>query len=251
MNSLQRYYLNNFLDADRQEGMDLMTSHSQFSLDGVTEQDRQNTNPRQYFRDSDMSLADAARQLIQAGYMTEVSDAGGDQEHVLIRQARRGGMVASRQEESSVVRQQPVAGGFSFRWLPGDLQAHMKSKQQAALVSPYHSDKLRGSTSKKQPPTFDASAALEAMDRRAASDTPWWIVPPSALSDDSSNEDDEVGGLPLVGGMDGADSNMNAGHLLGGAIAACQAPIVTASLLVGAIGFFSPRQRNLDEPSRD
>ncbi|OEU19324.1 hypothetical protein FRACYDRAFT_167624, partial [Fragilariopsis cylindrus CCMP1102] len=31
MNSLQRYYLNNFLDADRQEGYDLMVGHAAFS----------------------------------------------------------------------------------------------------------------------------------------------------------------------------------------------------------------------------
>jgi hypothetical protein len=31
MNSVQRYYLNNFLDADRQEGMDLLTGHQRFS----------------------------------------------------------------------------------------------------------------------------------------------------------------------------------------------------------------------------
>ena len=31
MNSLQRYYLNNFLDADRQEGMDLLVGYANFS----------------------------------------------------------------------------------------------------------------------------------------------------------------------------------------------------------------------------
>ena len=33
MNSLQRYYLNNFMDADRQEGVDLLVGHADFSTD--------------------------------------------------------------------------------------------------------------------------------------------------------------------------------------------------------------------------
>ena len=183
MNSLQRYYLNNFLDADRQEGMDLLVGHTDFGTD-VAEEESQ-------WLDTDASLSDAARSLLN-------HDTGSDGED------EESEFSPHHQRKSLSGRLARLGGGaiskraLDLRWLPGDLQNHMKSN-----------------------PTSDA---LEALDRRSATDQPWWVT----AAEDDSDVDEPNHNLAI--------SSANAGHIIGGLIAATQAPIATAVVVVCMLG---------------
>jgi phosphatidylinositol 4-phosphatase len=184
MNSLQRYYLNNFLDADRQEGMDLLVGHTDFGSD-VAEEEQQ-------WLATDASLSDAARSLLNY-------DTGSDGED------EEGDFSPHHQRKSLSSRLKRLGGGaipkpaLDLRWLPGDLQNHMKSNP--------------------------SSDALEALDRRSATDQPWWVT---AAENDSEDVDELNHNL--------ATSSVNAGHIIGGLIAATQAPIATAVAVVCMLG---------------
>ena len=84
---------------------------------------------------------------------------------------------------------------LDLRWLPGDLQSHMKASANAN--------------------------ALQDLDRRTASDTPWWVIDEDLADKD---EHDELH-LPV-----------NIGHLLGGLIAVMQAPVSTATTILLVLG---------------
>ena len=129
MNSMQRYYLNNFLDADRQEGMDLLTGHQPFSNTAVEDYGEHGTDEDSIGEDTGddyygKSIQEAAR-LMLLGLPKDV-DLDDEKDHVRIK--------ISRQNES---RKLPVGGAFLRRtpssrplgllWLPGDLRSHVRS----------------------------------------------------------------------------------------------------------------------------
>jgi len=173
MNSLQRYYLNNFLDADRQEGMDLMVGYADFSMDDSVDPD---------------SLQEMARSLLLSS-----SDE--------TRFAKRRRIAASR--------------GLEMRWLPGDLQSHMKSYAWGV--------------------NKETKETLEAMEQRAASDAPWWVA--EETSSDEDRDDDETV----------ARTSVNTGHLIGAIVAALQAPGVTAAAVVCMLGFSGTDKKGADK----
>lgn len=92
-----------------------------------------------------------------------------------------------------------------MRWLPGDLQSHMKSHAWGV--------------------NRETQETLEAMDQRAASDEPWWVA--QETSSDEDSDDDE----PVV------RSSVKTRHVIGAVIAALQAPGVTAAATVCLLGF--------------
>jgi hypothetical protein len=163
MNSLQRYYLNNFLDADRQEGMDLLTGYADFTMDDSVDPD--------------------AVQNVAQSLLLSLSD---DK-----RFAKRRRLAASR--------------GLEMRWLPGDLQSHMKSHAWGV--------------------NRETQETLESMDHRSASDDPWWVT--EETTSDEGSDDDE----PVV------RSSVKTGHVIGALIAALQAPGVTAAAVICMLGF--------------
>jgi hypothetical protein len=71
---------------------------------------------------------------------------------------------------------------LDLRWLPGDLQHHVISKARMDEDDASNSDDSNGI--KKE---FCSQAALEAIDRRAATDEPWWVA-----FDDTASDGEEV-----------------------------------------------------------
>jgi len=201
MNSLQRYYLNNFLDADRQEGIDLMVGYAHFAIepdaDQIDEKHLIATN-----RKLVMPSSATAESLLSYSH-DSASDVEDESEYFPIEQRMSlenrlrnigGGSIPGHRQ------------GLDLRWLPGDLQSQMKS--QATATSHRSNQSI--------------SDALEAMDRRSATDQPWWVVPSDADNEKPTH--------------DLSTSSPNAGHVIGGLIAATQAPITTAVAVVCMLG---------------
>jgi hypothetical protein len=168
MNSLQRYYLNNFLDADRQEGMDLMVGYADFSTDD--------------------SFVPVSLQKTRSLLLSSSEES----KYALMKQRKR--------RRISEVR------GLDLRWLPGDLQSHMKSNAWGV--------------------TQETKEALESMDQRSASDEPWWVI----SEDNSSDEDKEGDNEPMV------SVTANTGTVIGALVATIQAPMATATAIVCMLG---------------
>jgi len=92
MNSLQRYYLNNFLDADRQEGYDLMVGHIGFN-----------------FLDDDDGDGTSDDEKLKGVGARSIDD-----------------MLWGSPEEPQEVW--TGSSSLGLNWIPGDLQSHLKSK---------------------------------------------------------------------------------------------------------------------------
>jgi hypothetical protein len=175
MNSLQRYYLNNFLDADRQEGMDLMVGHADFSTDD-------SFDPVSLEKERSMLLSSSE-----------------ESKFALLKQ-RKG---------------RRISEGLDLRWLPGDLQSHMKSHAWGV--------------------TQETKEALESMDQRSASDQPWWVISEESSSAEDKDEDDDELMIP---------SSANTGTVIGALLAALQAPTTTATAIVCMLGLANTGTRS-------
>ena len=206
INSLQRYYLNNFMDADRQEGVDLMTGHVPFSVlrDGEEPHDdaasKKALLKRADRNKMDMSLLQAARTMLEDG------DAAGD------RMLDEASFVSIKRRRRKNILSQMGGPTLDLRWLPGDLQSHVKASANAE--------------------------ELQDLDRRTASDSPWWVINnDDDTSDAERNENDRREEL---------QKPVNIGHVLGGLIAAIQAPVSTASTVLLILGCMQHDSRKED-----
>jgi hypothetical protein len=96
VNSMTRFYLNNFLDADRQEGMDLLTGYAKFDtsdeLGGLD-----HLVPKSVSQKSKKTLMDLFR----------------------------------REKKTDAMA---LDSSLSLTWLPGDLQSHMRSSALSSLA---------------------------------------------------------------------------------------------------------------------
>jgi hypothetical protein len=76
--SLQRYYLNNFMDADRQEGVDLMTGYASFTIvrddDEACEDTASSSSLSNKKTTTNMSLLQAARSILDERDNDQVSN---------------------------------------------------------------------------------------------------------------------------------------------------------------------------------
>jgi len=258
MNSLQRYYLNNFLDADRQEGTDLMVGYQSFSnLDDDVDDDRDwypqdqrhSTGSQLHTHThlqgssdasgtsldlSTMTLQEAARQMMLGNNVFKKQDDDGDKNHARIKDFKGyqphlrksldrvvgGASVQSRRPFGRTHLARP----FDLRWLPGDVQDHMRSRAMAAAEAD----------------------ALAAMDQRAASAEPWWVVLDSSSDDETG---DENGSVEFMDRHQEIRSNpvtksVHAGYAMSAALLGTRAPAWMAALvvlLVGASYFQLPR----------
>lgn len=212
MNSLQRYYLNNFLDADRQEGMDLLTGYQAFSHvrgdDDATVPADVPLWQQSFSRGS--SLHEVARQMMRGSRSSgDVLQSESDRNHERIK--------VQRGRKSK--RKRPL----DLLWLPGDLQSQVRSL--AASLE------LDGDTT---------TSVLADIDRRASSDLPWWVI--------AESSDDDNGSLTRMDAVlldtETAAGN-NAGYLLGALVAGTQAPLTMATLVLGLVGLVS-FPRNVD-----
>ena len=173
MNSLQRYYLNNFLDADRQEGYDLMVGHAAFS--NVIEEvlfnlgDATKVNPLTHHS---LSLFGGTRENM----LGDVVQGSTYQNREDLRK---------RLEEIGISKEIPGSTSDQFssaqdlRWLPGDLQDQVRN-QAKELVS--NRDKMSKDTAdprmitrtKRDKGGFSSQEALKAIDERSIAELPWW-----------------------------------------------------------------------------
>jgi hypothetical protein len=228
INSLQRYYLNNFIDADRQEGMDLLVGHESFAI--VDDADVYDDYANRGAYDG----KDAFRKMFLLGSNSK----------------KRGGNVeggkALRRGQFSMSSGSLVTGAgggnpleLEFNWLPGDLKSHMRSS--AVLAEEKRSE------------------LLKSIDSRSSRDLPWWV-----RQEDDTSDDEAASEIP---GSDGDSQSVSAavlpqtedsivpsgGHLLGTLIAASRAPMATALsiLCVMSAGILFNLAQSSDENSDD
>jgi hypothetical protein len=135
MNSLQRYYLNNFLDADRQEGIDLLTGHHPFNKLASLLDDFCETRSIEKIEPIKSVFAQSVKNKLQAGSSTTKS-----------------------KHQSFPKKTTPT--DLPFKWLPGDLQSHVWSRHPQRQ----HSSSI----------TTSSAFAFEGVHRRAAQLLPWW-----------------------------------------------------------------------------
>ena len=229
MNSLQRYYLNNFMDADRQEGMDLMVGYANFSnvefLDednGYGDEDGASSSSQEDDEKTLLSIQEAARTTFFGNIMDGLSS-----QHQNDLEQRLGEIG---------VREGTRRKSLDLLWLPGDLQCHMIS--QADIVK---------SENKRKPKSiykFSSAEAMEAIDRRAASDLPWWVIVESSDDDDDDDDDEkedeheeesEPSQLSILMPHQ-QHPHITSFTLMGILIVAIKAPMTLAATVVGLVG---------------
>jgi hypothetical protein len=217
MNSLQRYYLNNFLDADRQEGMDLMVGHSKFSNVGGS----------------------SPPSAIAANNGEEDAEEFGA---YAARRAFLGNIFGKKPIEEVETLGDDEKDALDLRWVPGDLQEHLRSQADDAQAAP------SSSTSTTKPRFgFSSSKALKAMDQRSISDLPWWSfsLPTWSSSSSSStstssttNTDSDTNEIMLVDALDPHQRHptLTRGQVLGVLIFGFKAPRTLATSIVSLLG---------------
>uniref|UniRef100_A0A7S4AN49 SAC domain-containing protein n=1 Tax=Pseudo-nitzschia australis TaxID=44445 RepID=A0A7S4AN49_9STRA len=155
MNSLQRYYLNNFLDADRQEGYDLLVGHAGFSNIvkeiPFCDDDTEETYP---------SFLGATRESILSDLVKGSS-------------YQRRGDLQRRLEEIGVSKQPDL----DLRWLPGDLQTQLRDQTSDTVtnsVKNSENEVEKSTKTKREEGKFCSQQAMKAIDERSHADSPWW-----------------------------------------------------------------------------
>jgi SacI homology domain len=154
VNSLQRYYLNNFFDADRQEGIDLLTGSEFFSY--VNELPESGSETISYLNKigARLSIQEAALQASLGTFnVDEPTDS--DRGFVRIKYKKHGHFTKSIKGVGS-------RSSLVLRWLPGDLQSQFRN-----LI--LHSSNMSIDV-------FRSNEQLQAIDNRATSDFPWWVT---------------------------------------------------------------------------
>ena len=153
MNSLQRYYLNNFLDADRQEGYDLLVGHATFS--NVIEEDS--------IVDDDEESKDSS-----TSSNPFLSFLGSTRENILS-DVVKGSSYDDREDlrkrlEEIGISKQP---DLDLRWLPGDLQMQVRGRAAEGTIEDNADEKETESASFSQ-------QAMKDLDERSHVELPWW-----------------------------------------------------------------------------
>lgn len=247
MNSLQRYYLNNFLDADRQEGTDLMVGYAPFSnLDDAPATDSSKEGKGGDTDRNEMTLQEAARQLLLGKNVLQshTKDDDDDDEqsfariksykehHPFLRKSLdnvNGGASTFAKKSRLGPRTATPANGaavtdrpLDLRWLPGDLQDHMRSRAIMAA------NDEAGPNAK-----FNPVAALASMDRRAATDVPWWVLP-----DTTDDENEDENGLidHDIARTDPGAKKIPSGYVLSSFLLGTRAPTWVAAAVVAMLG---------------
>ena len=149
--ALQRYYLNNFKDADRQEGVDLLLGKRQFSYITIEDEimDYNLLMEEEEENNNSMSLEDASRAAMLGSSRNKKQTS-----YARIKSSKKisGTHKISGKRQSRRIR---------LDWLSGDLQSHMKSA--------IYSNSLDTTLSQQE-------KALNDINRRGANDDPWWVT---------------------------------------------------------------------------
>ena len=136
INSLQRFYLNNFIDADRQGGVDLLTGYSIFDT-----ADTKSDFPKR----DDISVNELHSPL-KMRYLKRIM------------------------EQKKLQKELELDSRLSLYWLPGDLQSHLRSAAALSAI------KVEAAQFNEDISQISLSSALRDIDRRSKTDDPWWVV---------------------------------------------------------------------------
>ena len=205
INSLQRYYLNNFIDADRQEGMDLLVRHESFAIVDDADIDDESA-PNYMSGGADADGKDAYRKMLLFGSNSQRGS------NVEAGKALRRGLLSTgfASDVTGAGDTNPLE--LDFNWLPGDLKSHMRSS--AVLAEERRSE------------------LLKSIDSRSSRDLPWWV------REDATSDDETTVGEILEGDVSSAAQQSensivpSGGHLVGTLVAASRAPLATALTIV-------------------
>lgn len=213
VNSLQRYYLNNFIDADRQEGMDLLVGSTQF-----------NFIPSEVDRDSSRAVMLQDLSNGRRGY---------DKKHVRIK--------TKSSKENDTNKQGDNTRELELNWLPGDLRSHMKNEAQRSRSSlslaaeeehvdaKSSSDFLMAVSSSAANPIETLHHKLQSIDQRSYSARPWWAKTEHKLIRSILNARSGVSDI-VAPALKGKKVFVTTVFLL------CKAPILSAALIASLIG---------------
>ena len=232
VNSVQRYYLNNFMDADRQEGIDLLLGDVKRPFgdtdddDDMVDMEQDDTNtgtPLDFVR----SLLTGASPFSAApSPYAPNGNRGSEMNHPGLSSSSKflstnGGALASTTHSST------TTSLLQLPWLPGDLRGQVQNLVALHASTPTEQDSLR------------------AMDHRAARDQPWWVV-----TEDETDEEEpqkttlEPNSNETTEGMDSSFSmSHNHPHLLGAVLAvtflwdSSKGPYLLAALVMGISGW--------------
>jgi SacI homology domain len=202
MNSLQRYYLNNFQDADRQEGVDLLVGYQPFTVvSNDTDVPRADDQPTGAFDVRGLSLQEAAHRAV-LDYDADQVEGEGDHVRIKVSRRRRSGKFALLSHSTP---------HLDLRWLPGDLQTQMRG-----LMAPEVTN---------APPLL----TLQSLEARSKLEQPWWTT-----SGSSSDEEDAWTQNQNVADAEAAATN-NPGYLMGAVVAGSQSPYMLATVVLAIL----------------
>jgi len=160
LNSVTRFYLNNFLDADRQKGMDLLTGFTKFEMN---------------FDDRDITLMKMA-----------------NEDRIPFNKKMRNGVSHEFKSKAPNLNESKLNLG----WLPGDLESHLRS---AALTAQHSQLEVENSNS-VQTTSFSSAEALKDIGRRASIEYPWWVDESDGNISDTKESPKVVPTTPSAGG---------------------------------------------------
>ncbi len=210
VNSLQRYYLNNFIDADRQEGMDLLVGSTQFNF--ISAEDDE----------------DSSRAIL----LQDISSRRRGYEKSHIRIKKKNDNKNDTDERGDNTRE------LELNWLPGDLRFHMKNEAQSSLSlaaeeehvdAKSSADFLMAITSSAANPIETLHHKLQSIDQRSSSARPWWAKTEHKLI--RSFLDARSGVSNIVSpALKGKTAFVTVAVLL------CKVPILSAALVASLIG---------------
>lgn len=218
MNSLQRYYLNNFLDADRQEGIDLLTCHEEFNHfdEGDDDDEGDETKALSPSGGRGVNLRDAARQLLLGATWQDMLNSPAsvedESDHVRIKVPDKKIPKRDRQKKREL----------GLMWLPGDLQTQMRELVSTQMLE------------NSQDELMSSEPVLKAMDQRTSSEMPWWIRAGSSSEEVDTDyaDDDSHSASPVEKERFQDSTNSGPGFHLAALVASCQAPLATAAFLL-------------------
>ena len=170
VNSLQRYYLNNFLDADRQEGMDLMVGYLDFS----TVDDPSDNMVGSIDENKFISI----KQAVQENFFGALIGRIEDDEAAKLKEKLR--ISSETIADDATVPDESV----DLRWISGDLQSQMISNADSLLMRT-----ATGDDRETTPFGFSSGKALVSIDRRSYSGLPWWTDSASTSGSEPSLND--------------------------------------------------------------
>jgi len=177
MNSLQRYYLNNFLDADRQEGYDLLVGHATFS--NVVEEDPI----------IDEEEEEPTKESPSNPFLSFLGKTRGSILSDVVKGSSEREDLRKRLEDIGVSKQSDL----DLRWLPGDLQTQVRGQASEGISEDSEDDVENNIAPVFALGPFSSQQAMKAIDERSHMEMPWWTKSGEGwLEVVDDDEDDEV-----------------------------------------------------------